>query len=249
MHVLGIDVGGSGIKGALVDLEDGAFATERIRIKTPPSFSMEEVSATIAEIVRQHDYQGPVGVGFPAAITLDQGLVLTPPTALHYEGWVGRSARDAFATATGCDVIVANDADVAGLAEVRYGAGKGVMGTVLTVTLGTGVGTGLFYNGQLVPNTELGKVYLPGHEEVAEQYMAGRIKDEEELSYEAYTPRLNEYLRHLEWLFSPELFIIGGGISKDFDKMEPYLHLDRSRVVPATLRNQAGIIGAAALCG
>ncbi len=247
MIALGIDVGGSGIKGALVDLEKGKMITERVRIDTPPSFSMPEVSAVVKAITDELNYQGPIGVGFPSAITLDRGIVLTPPTALHYPGWLGNSAKDAFEAATGCPVVVANDADVAGLAEVRFGAGRKVRGTIIAITLGTGVGSGLFYDGHLVPNTELGKVYLRGHKKVAELYMAGRIKEEEKLKWKAYGPRLNEYLQHLEWLFSPELIIIGGGISKKFAKMKGHFQLERTRVVAAKMRNEAGIVGAAAV--
>ena len=247
MKALGIDIGGSGIKGALVDLEKGKMVTRRKRIETPASFSMEEVSAVIKEITTHFKYQGAVGVGFPAAITPDEGIVLTPPTALHYPGWLGNSAKAAFEEATDCQVTVANDADVAGLAEVRFGAGKGVRGTVIVITLGTGVGSGLFFNGSLIPNTELGKLYLKGHGEVAELFMASRIKEEQKLKWKKYSARLNEYLQHLEWLFSPELIIIGGGISKDFKKLGRYIELNRTRVVPAAMRNEAGIVGAAAV--
>ena len=247
MKALGIDVGGSGIKGAMVDLDLGKMTTRRLRIDTPPSFEMAAVSEVIKQITAHFDYKGAVGVGFPAALTLDRGIVLTPPTALHYPGWVGNSAKDAFEAATGCQVTVANDADVAGLAEVRFGAGKGVSGTIIVITLGTGVGSGLFYNGSLVPNSELGKLYLKGQDNVAELYMASRIKDELKMKWKPYALRLNEYLQHLEWLFSPELIIIGGGISKDFKKLAPHIKLNRTRVVAATMRNQAGIVGAAAV--
>ncbi len=243
-HILGIDIGGSGIKGAMVDLEIGQFATDRIRIPTPESFSMEDVANTIAEIARHFDYQGKIGVGFPAPVRPTDGVVLNPPTAHHYPGWLGNSAADAFGQATGCEVTVVNDADAAGLAEMRYGVGKDVMGTVLLFTLGTGVGSVMFRDGVLIPNTELGKIYMKGHDDVAELYVAGRIKEEENLKHSQWGKRLNEYLQYCELLFTPHMMIIGGGISKKFDKFSKQFDL-KTNTVPAELRNQAGIVGAA----
>lgn len=246
-ELLGIDVGGSGIKGALVNAETGELASERIRVLTPGDFTIESVSKAIAKLVKKLKYKGPIGVGFPSAVA--NGIVLIPPTALHYPGWVGHSAQEAFAQATGCSVVVVNDADAAGMAEIRWGAGQGVQGTVMTFTLGTGVGCGMFYNGQLIPNFELGKVYLKGQSEVAELYMAGRIKREQGLTWRAYGSRLNEYFRYIEHLFTPDLIIVGGGVSKRGEKFLPYIHLQRTRIVTAALMNDAGIIGAAAAAG
>src|SRR5210317_657305 len=243
MQILGIDIGGSGIKGALVDLDNGRLTTERLRIETPPSFHIDEVSHTVSELVWAFDYNGPVGVGFPAAVA--NGIVLTPPTAHHVAGWVGQSVNNRFSEATGCDVKVLNDADAAGLAEMRFGAGRGVNGVVITITLGTGVGAGLFMDGKLVPNLELGKLFLEGHDEVVEQYMAGRIKKEHGLKWYEYGERLNEFCLHIEHLFSPQLIIIGGGVSKNHRKFLSEDQLHRTRIVPAELRNQAGISGAA----
>ena len=203
-HVLGIDVGGSGIKGALVDLDKGEFASDRIRIPTPEGFSMDDVSAVIGELAKSFNYTGKVGVGFPAPVRLSDGVVLVDPTAHHHPGWKGKSASAAFSQASGCDVTVVNDADAAGLAEAQFGAGKGVKGTIIVITLGTGVGSGLIYDGKLIPNTEFGKLYLKGHSEHAEQYMAGRIKDEENLSHKEWGKRLNEYLVFLNWLLDPK---------------------------------------------
>jgi polyphosphate glucokinase len=242
-HILGIDVGGSGIKGALVDLERGEAVTKRKRIKTPASFGLDDVAATIARLVRKFDYSGPVGVGFPAAVA--GGVVLTPPTAHHFPGWVGQAVDAHFSKATGCPVTVLNDADAAGLAEVRFGAGKGVAGVVVTITLGTGVGGGLFMDGRLVPNLEIGKLYLPGHDEVVEQYVASRIRDEETLDWAEYASRVTEFLRHVEHLLSPQTIIIGGGISSKHRKFLQPGMLERTRLVPASLRNEAGIVGAA----
>jgi polyphosphate glucokinase len=244
MEILGIDVGGSGIKGAMVDLSTGAFASERIRVATPRSFSRDAVTDAIAGLVGQFGCSGPVGVGFPAAVAA--GTVLTPPTAHHVPGWVNRSVNDCFSDAAGCDVAVLNDADAAGLAEMRWGAGRGVDGVVITVTLGTGVGAGLFMDGKLVPNLEVGKIFLANHSEVVEQYMAGRIKKEHGLKWYEYGERLNEFCLHIEHVFSPNLIIIGGGVSRKHKKFLAPDGLKRTPVVPARLRNRAGIAGAAA---
>lgn len=243
MKVLGIDVGGSGIKGALVDLETGKLVTERHRIETPGGFELVSVSGTIAELVREFDYSGPVGVGFPAAVA--DGIVLTPPTAHEFPGWVGQSVNESFSDATGCSVTVLNDADAAGLAEMRFGAGRGIDGVVITVTLGTGVGAGLFMDGKLVPNLEIGKLFLASHDEFVELYMAGRIRKEHGLDWPEYAGRLQEFCLHVEHLFSPQLIIIGGGISKKHQKFLPDSQPERTKVVPAELRNEAGIVGAA----
>lgn len=243
MQVLGIDIGGSGIKGALVELDSGELASERIRIETPPGFEIDAVTETIATLIRTFDYKGPVGVGFPAAVA--NGIVLTPPTAHHVPGWTSQSVNDRFSEATGCDVKVVNDADAAGIAEIRFGAGRGVNGVVITVTLGTGVGGGLFMDGKLVPNLEIGKLFLESHDEVVEQYMAGRVKKEHGLKWFEYGERLNEFCLHIEHVFSPQLIIIGGGVSKKHRKFMSEDQLHRTPIVPAELRNQAGIVGAA----
>lgn len=243
MQVLGIDIGGSGIKGALVNTDDGQLVSERIRIETPSGFEIGSVTATIAALIDEFNYKGPVGVGFPAAVA--EGVVLTPPTAHHVAGWVDQSVNDRFSAATGCNVMVLNDADAAGLAEMRYGAGQGIDGVVITVTLGTGVGGGLFMDGKLVPNLEIGKLFLASHEDVVEQYMAGRIKKDHGLKWYEYGERLNEFCLHIEHVFSPQLIIIGGGVSKKHKKFLSEDQLLRTRIVPAELRNQAGIAGAA----
>ena len=243
MQVLGIDVGGSGIKGALVDLETGKFASKRVRIKTPPSFKIDKVTKTITTLTRKFDHTGPIGVGFPAAVA--EGIVLTPPTAHEVQGWVNQPVDDRLTAATGHAVTVLNDADAAGLAEMRFGAGRGIKGVVITITLGTGVGAGLFMGSKLVPNLEVGKIFLANHSEVVEQYMAGRIKREHDLGWQEYGERLNEFCLHVEHVFSPQLIIIGGGVSRNHKKFLPAIRLRRTRIVPAQLRNQAGIVGAA----
>jgi polyphosphate glucokinase len=243
MKALGIDVGGSGIKGALVELKTGELASERIRFETPPSFEIEAVTKTIVSLVREFEHQGAVGVGFPAAVA--EGVVLTPPTAHEVPGWVDQSLNERLSEATTCEVTVLNDADAAGLAEMRFGAGRGVNGVVITVTLGTGVGAGLFMDGKLVPNLEVGKIFLAEHADVVEQYMAGRIKKELGLKWYEYGERLNEFCLHVEHVFSPQLIIIGGGVSRKHKKFLPANRLERAKIVPAKLRNQAGIVGAA----
>jgi polyphosphate glucokinase len=243
MNILGIDIGGSGIKGALVDLKSGEFVSHRKRIKTPADFGFEAVSESVAALVEEFDYQGPVGVGFPAAVA--DGVVLTPPTAHHVPGWVNQSINEKFSAVSGCQVRVVNDADAAGLAEMRFGAGRESGGVIITLTLGTGVGGGLFMDGRLIPNLEIGKVFLKGHDEVAEHYMASRIRVEQDLSWKEYGKRLNEFCLHIEHVFSPQMIIIGGGVSKRHKKFLPGVCLKRTRVVPARLYNQAGISGAA----
>jgi polyphosphate glucokinase len=243
MKALGIDVGGSGIKGALVDLDKGKLLTDRLRIETPGGFDPLSVGGTIAELVRELDYSGPVGVGFPAAVA--DGIVLTPPTAHEFPGWIGENINDAFSASTGCPVTVLNDADAAGLAEMQFGAGRGVDGVVITVTLGTGVGAGLFMDGKLVPNLEIGKLFLASHDEFVELYMAGRIRKEHGLKWKEYGGRLQEFCLHVEHLFSPQLIIIGGGISRKHEKFLRFSQPNRTPVLPARLRNDAGIVGAA----
>lgn len=244
MEYLGIDVGGSGIKGALVYLDKGVLASERIRIPTPRGFKPDEVVGTIAELVRLHDYKGPLGVGFPSVMV--SGKVVSAPTAFHYPGWIGMPLEQEIARATGCTVRAVNDADAAGLAEVNYGAGRGISGVVITVTLGTGVGSGLFMDGELVPNLELGKMYLRKHKKVVEQYVASRVREDKGLSWKKYRKRLTEFCVEVETLFSPRMIILGGGISKKHEKMLPRKEMRLTEVVPAQLLNEAGIVGAAA---
>lgn len=244
MQVLGIDVGGSGIKGALVDLDTGEFTADRMRIESPTGFGIDAVTETIATLIKAFNYKGPVGVGFPAAVA--NGIVLTPPTAHHVPGWTDQSVNERFSEATGCEVKVVNDADAAGIAEMRFGAGRGANGVVITVTLGTGVGGGLFMDGKLVPNLEIGKLFLESHDDVVEQYMAGRVKKEHGLKWFEYGERLNEFCLHIEHVFSPQLIIIGGGVSRKHKKFMSEDQLHRTPIVPAKLRNQAGIVGAAA---
>lgn len=238
MQILGIDVGGSGIKGAPVDIEAGQLLAERFRIKTPPGAEPGPVAEVAAEIVRRFDWHGPVGIGFPAAVK--HGIVKT--AANISPKWVGLNANELFSQATGCQCVVHNDADVAGLAEVRFGAGRGQPGEVIMVTLGTGIGTAIIFGGKLVPNSELGHIEIDGQE--GESFAADSAREREELSWKKYAKRLNRYLSALEGLFWPDLFILGGGISKEHEKFVPLLDVE-APIVVAQLLNEAGIVGAA----
>jgi polyphosphate glucokinase len=211
---------------------------ERFRIKTPKDAEPEPVAAVAAEIVRQFDWQGPVGIGFPAAVK--HGVVKT--AANISPKWIGVNANELFTDVTGCPCVVNNDADVAGLAEVRFGVGQGQPGTVIMVTLGTGIGTAIIFGGRLLPNTELGHLEIDGQE--GEDFAADSARQREDLSWKKYAKRLNRYLEELEALFWPDLFILGGGISKEHAEFVPLLDVE-APIVVAQLLNEAGIVGAA----
>ncbi len=236
--VVGIDIGGTGIKGAPVDLELGGFASERVRIPTPHPATPEAVAGVVAQVVAQLGVPGPIGITLPAVVRA--GIVKT--AANIDPAWIGTDAVDVLGSATGRTVAVVNDADAAGVAEMRFGAGKGVGGLVMMVTLGTGIGTAMFVDGALVPNTELGHLPLKGGD--AEQYAAESVREAEDLTYKQWAKRLQKYLRLVERLVWPELIVIGGGISKKADRFLPHIELD-TPIVPAQLHNDAGIVGAA----
>jgi polyphosphate glucokinase len=236
--VLGIDIGGSGIKGAPVDLDAGEFAGERVRIETPQPANVTNVVTVFREVVAQLPKAERLGVTFPGVV-LDG---VTRTAANLDPSWVGAPAASLFAEATGVPVTVLNDADAAGIAEMHYGAGRGQDGLVVMVTFGTGIGSALFNKGVLVPNTEFGHLEIRGKD--AELRASDRARSEHDLSWTDWAERVEEYLRHLEMLLSPNLFIIGGGVSRKADNFLPHVKLD-TPVVPATLQNQAGIIGAA----
>lgn len=240
--VLGIDIGGSGIKGAAVDLDKGEFATDRIRIDTPTKATPQAVAEIVAEIangfVDEVGEDSPVGVTIPAVV--HHGI--SRSAANIDDSWIDTDADALFTEVLGRDVVVMNDADAAGEAEVHYGAGQGRNGVVLLTTLGTGIGSALFLDGQLVPNTELGHLELNGHD--AETRASSKAREDEDLSWQKWAERLQRYYRHVEDLFWPDLIIVGGGVSKKADKFLPLLDL-RTEIVPAQLRNDAGIIGAA----
>lgn len=241
-HILGIDIGGSGIKGAPVDLGEGRFASDRVRIPTPEESTPEAVAdvaaQVVAELADQVEDGSPVGVTLPAVV--QHGTVRT--AANIDRSWIGTDADALFTERLGRPVHLVNDADAAGMAEMHYGAGRDERGVVLLTTLGTGIGTALFVGGELVPNTELGHLELDGHD--AETRAASSVREEEDLSWEDWAGRLQRYYSHVEALLWPDLIIVGGGVSKKAHKFLPRLDL-RTRIVPAELRNDAGIIGAA----
>ena len=238
MEILGIDVGGSGIKGAPVDITTGKLLEKRHRIPTPRPSTPKAVAKTIKKVCRYFDWEGPVGCGFPSVI--QGGRVQT--AANIDSSWIGCPGEEIIAQETGLPVRLINDADAAGLAEVRFGAGKGHQGVVILVTIGTGLGTALFVNGKLVPNTEFGHMELRGRE--AETWASDFTRQYQMLTWKKWGRRFNIYLNELEKLFWPDLFILGGGVSKKFDRFSSYLHT-RAEIRPATMRNEAGIIGAA----
>ncbi len=238
MHILGIDVGGSGIKGAPVDTKTGHLIADRLRIKTPDKAEPHPIGQVVAEIARNFEWKGRIGIGFPAPIKGGVAMM----AANISEKWVGVNADDLFTKMTGCECTMINDADAAGLAEMAFGAGRGQQGTVIMITLGTGIGCAIFHRGKLLPNTEFGHVEVKGKEAEARASDAARQRDD--LSWKKYAKRLDRYLKTMEKLFWPDLFIIGGGISKESDKFLPLLTV-QVPVVTAQLLNEAGIIGAA----
>jgi polyphosphate glucokinase len=238
----GVDIGGSGIKGAPVDLKKGEFAEDRVRIPTPQPSTPDAVAETVAQVVDSFDLDKkvPIGVTFPAVIL--HGVAQS--AANVDKTWIGTDVAKVVGKATGREVVAVNDADAAGYAEVAYGAAKGVKGVVLVVTLGTGIGSALVVDGHLVPNTELGHLEIDGHD--AESRAAESVRDREDLDWEQWAERLQRYFTVVENLFWPDLIVVGGGVSKKHKEFLPLLDL-RTRIVPAELRNAAGIVGAAAL--
>ncbi|MCY0925838.1 ROK family protein [Streptomyces sp. H27-H1] len=240
MEIFGVDIGGSGIKGAPVDLNRGDLVQERHKVLTPQPATPDGVAGCVVEVVRHFEWDGPVGVTFPGVVT---GGV-TRSAANMDKAWVGvDTAALLSASLGGRPVTVLNDADAAGVAEMAYGAGRGVGGTVILLTLGTGIGSALFTDGRLVPNTELGHLELKGHD--AETRASVKAKEDGDLTWERWAHRVGKYLAHVEMLFSPDLFIIGGGVSRKPEKFLPLIEGVRARIVPAELQNNAGIVGAA----
>lgn len=237
-HVLGIDIGGSGIKGAPVDTKSGKILDERHRIPTPEPSSPEQVAKTIKEMVKHFKWKGAIGCGFPAVV--QNGIVRT--AANIDKSWININARKLFSESTGLPVWVTNDADAAGIAEAKFGAAAGFKGTFVVLTIGTGIGSALFVKGKLYPNTEFGHIEYKGMD--AEIYTSDATRKREALGWDEWGKRLNDYLGAIEFLCWPELIIIGGGASKKIDQFEQQLKL-RARVLPAHFLNNAGIIGAA----
>lgn len=238
MDILGIDIGGSGIKGAPVNTETGEQIAPRHRIPTPQPAKPGAVAEVAAQITRHFDWQGRIGCGFPAVVR--DGVTLT--AANVHRKWIGVNAAALFNEETCCPVCVVNDADAAGLAEMSFGAGRDRKGVVIVITIGTGLGTALFTDGCLLPNAELGHVEIRGQD--AELRASDAARKRERLSWKKWAERFNVYLHTLEKLLWPDLFILGGGVSKKHEKFIPYLDV-QAEVVPAQLLNEAGIIGAA----
>ncbi|NWF28291.1 ROK family protein [Streptomyces sp. PKU-EA00015] len=240
MNVFGVDIGGSGIKGAPVDLERGDLAAERHKVLTPHPATPDAVADGVAEVVAHFGWDGPVGITFPGVVT--GGVTRT--AANVDKGWVDKDAARLLGDRLGgLPVTVLNDADAAGVAEMTFGAGRGRKGAVILLTFGTGIGSALFVDGRLVPNTELGHLELDGHD--AEKRASTKVKEDEALSWAHWARRVQKYLAHVEMLFSPELFVIGGGVSRKAEKFLPLIEGVRAEIVPAELQNNAGIVGAA----
>jgi polyphosphate glucokinase len=237
-HIVGVDIGGTGIKGALVDVQAGTLAAPRVRLNTPHPATPSAVAETVGEVLDRIDVDGPVGLTLPAVVRA--GTVETASNIDH--SWIGVDAVDLFSRATGRLVAVVNDADAAGLAEVRFGAGRSMAGVIAVITLGTGIGSAILVDGKLFPNTELG--HLPLHHGDAENWAAESVREHDELSWKQYAERLQAYFQLVEKLLWPQLIIIGGGVSASAQKYLPKIEL-RTPIVPAQLLNDAGIIGAA----
>ncbi|MFF2369252.1 polyphosphate--glucose phosphotransferase [Agromyces sp. NPDC058110] len=244
-HAIGIDIGGTGIKGAVVDLTTGALVTDRRKVLTPEGGEPDGIIASTTELLEQvgadFDLEGlPLGVCFPAIVK--RGRTLS--AANVSKKWIGLPAEELFEQALGRDIHFINDADAAGVAELRYGAAAGVDGLVILTTLGTGIGSALIYDGVLIPNSELGHLEIDSDD--AEHRAAYSAMEREDLDWKHWAKRLQRYYSHVEFIFSPDLFVVGGGVSKHQEQFLPLLDL-KTPIVPAVHRNNAGIIGAAAL--
>ncbi len=239
-QILGIDVGASGIKGGMVDLEAGRMVGERFRIATPPPGGPGEMGPVFAKIVRHFHYEGPVGCGFPSIVR--HGICGSASNI--GKDWIGQNIEEVFSAACGQPVFVTNDADAAGMAEMTCGVGRGEQGVVVLLTIGTGIGSAIFLDGAMLPNTEMGHLIWP-KKDIAEASVSSGARERLHMSRKEWAERFNEYLLHLELLFSPDLFILGGGESKHFDVFAKHFTV-KSRIVPAQMLNNAGIIGAAA---
>lgn len=244
-RTIGIDIGGTGIKAAIVDVENGELVSEKIKVGTPEGAKPADVAQVIHDLVEQLDPHGslPIGACFPAVIIDEVAM----SAANVDKSWIGTNVGDLFEKTTGRKVHVVNDADAAGFAEVKFGAAQGVNGLVMVTTLGTGIGSALIYNGVLIPNSELGHINLPGSRwKTAENLAANSARVKRKLSWTRWAERLQKYYGTLEKLFSPQLFVVGGGVSKEYENFLPLLELN-TPIVPAQHFNNAGILGAAAL--
>ena len=238
MKVLGIDIGGSAFKGAPVDTKTGKLLAERYRVEVTSPCSLRDGIAAVRAIAKHFNWKGPVGIGFPGIIK--QGRIGAVGNLGHV--WEGQNGEVLFRRATSCSVKVINDADAAGLAETKFGAGRGKMNTVLLLTFGTGIGSALFYDGRLFPNAELG--HVPWRGKPFERYAAASVRKRARLDWRQWAQRVNVYLAVMDRLFAPDLIILGGGVSKKADRFMPYIRA-KAKVVPARMHNDAGIVGAA----
>lgn len=238
MEVLGIDIGGSGIKGAPVDTDTGNLLAARYRLQTPSPAKPQLVAEIVGKIADHFNWKGHLGIGFPGVVR--KGVTLT--AANIHNDWVGLNAAKFIKKVTGCKTCIINDADAAGLAEMAFGAGKGRQGVVMVVTIGTGLGTALFTNGQLLPNSEFGHLEIDGVE--AEWIASDAARKREKLSWKKWGRRFDQYLHTMQKLLWPDLIILGGGISKKYEEFLPYITV-QAEVVPAKMLNEAGIVGAA----
>ena len=238
MDLLGIDVGGTGIKGAIIDTDSGQLVSERKRLSTPRPANPRLIIETIVELIQFFNWKKEIGCGFPAVA--QEGIVCTASNI--DKQWIGLNAAQLITEASGCQTYLINDADAAGEAEIAFGSGRGNKGNLIFFTVGTGIGSALFYQGNLYPNTELGFIKIKGR--YGEHYAADSIRKSENLSWSQWSRRFCRYLKKVEVLLRPDLFILGGGISKKFTLYETYLKC-KTPIIPAQLKNNAGIIGAA----
>lgn len=239
MEVLGIDIGATGMKGAIVDVEKGVLITERFRIDTPRPATPEAMLKVVKAIIAHFNWTGSVGCGFPSSI---HHSVVHTSSNLNAK-WVGVNIDDFFEKETGLPFVVVNDADAAGIAEMNFGAGKGKNGLVLTITVGTGLGSGAFFDGKLIPNLELGQLHYKKYDRV-EKYASNSTRKNKDMSFKKWGKRFNKFLNYVDLILCPDLFIIGGGGSKYFDEYKKHLKV-KVPVIAAETRNEAGIIGAA----
>ncbi len=239
-HILGIDIGATGMKGAIVDVQSGQLITERIKLQTPHPATPEAMIDPFMDLIKMHEWEGKVGCGFPAIVK--NGVALSASNI--DETWINVNVEDWFNKVSGLEVKALNDADAAGLAEAYFGAGKGKSGTVLLITIGSGLGSALIYDGQIIPNTEFGHIYLKGHTVVAEKYASNNTRKQLNLEWDEWGKRFNEFLTHIERLLLPDFIIIGGGISKKIELYREFITIE-TPLQPAVMLNNAGIAGAA----
>ena len=239
MEILGIDIGGTGMKGALINIETGEMLTEKFRIPTPKSRKPKAMARVVSQIVKHFNYKGHVGVGFP---TIIKNGVCKATGNLHTK-WLNVNVEELFSNAIKLPVTVVNDADAAGFATMNYGVGKDAKGLVINITIGTGLGSGAYLNGELIPNFELGQIPYKKYKKI-ELWAADSARERKGLTYNQWGKRFNKFLKYVELIVSPELIILGGGASKHFEEYKDYITIN-TPVIPAKLQNNAGIIGAA----